>query len=185
MENPPAINIITHIIHHPCLRTHCFTALCCSGLCLKRETKNGDCNLQITFSNASQHIRKHHIHLPPCHHLLPCALKMCDTWRKVNTNLQLLSLTSPLQSTRFCFRFSAAKSLKSTEPRVLSLLHLPPSSIIYFFPPPHWPTGAISTSSSRGHAPPAPGGPHCGIIKTESQPSRLPHRAPVGGILTE
>lgn len=30
------------------IRTHCFTALCCSGLCLKRETKNCVCNLQIT-----------------------------------------------------------------------------------------------------------------------------------------
>ena len=30
------------------IRTHCFTAHSCSGLCLKRETKNGVCNLQIT-----------------------------------------------------------------------------------------------------------------------------------------
>lgn len=33
------------------IRTHCFTAHSCSGLCLKHETKNGVCNLQITSRN--------------------------------------------------------------------------------------------------------------------------------------
>lgn len=38
----------------PPIHTHCFTALCCLGLCLKLNTKNGVRNLQIT-SRTLQH----------------------------------------------------------------------------------------------------------------------------------
>lgn len=166
MENPPAINIAAHTIHHSWPRRYVPIA---SQLCAARGYAS-NARLKMEFAtfrsppediSAHQEIYKTHLSTLPPPPLKMCA---CDTSRKecINSNqhswIHVTDITSTVKSIfASVFYFSLVRCLifqNSTEPNILVLyvrvygFHLLPSSTIHSCPRPHRPIGSIFTFAS-------------------------------------